>query len=138
MPSPGASRKQEGSGAAPGKPVAERLRVKRERTLAVVDAPVDVDGAIGAQDTRAEVPGADVVVVFVRSRAEFYAAMAQVLPQIGAEAIAWVAYPKLTSALTGDLSRDVVHRLAPAYGLTTVSQIAVDADWSAMRLKRSR
>jgi len=30
----------------------------------------------------------------------------------------------------------VIHKLAPEYGLDTVSQIAIDDDWSALRLKR--
>jgi hypothetical protein len=47
-----------------------------------------------------------------------------------------VAYPKLTSRLAADLSRDVIHAAAPGFGLDTVSQIAIDADWSALRLKR--
>jgi hypothetical protein len=47
-----------------------------------------------------------------------------------------MAYPKLTSRLAADLSRDVIHTAAPAHGLDTVSQIAIDADWSALRLKR--
>ena len=51
-------------------------------------------------------------------------------------AILWLAYPKLTSSLAADLSRDVIHKLAPGYGLDTVSQIAIDDDWSALRLKR--
>jgi hypothetical protein len=51
-------------------------------------------------------------------------------------AILWVAYPKLTSKLAADLSRDVIHKLAPKHGLDTVSQIAIDDDWSALRLKR--
>jgi hypothetical protein len=51
-------------------------------------------------------------------------------------AILWVAYPKLSSKLAGDLSRDVIHTLAPKHGLDTVSQIAIDEDWSALRLKR--
>jgi hypothetical protein len=30
----------------------------------------------------------------------------------------------------------VIHGLAPMHGLDTVSQIAIDDDWSALRLKR--
>ena len=40
------------------------------------------------------------------------------------------------SRLAADLSRDVIHALAPKHGLDTVSQIAIDEDWSALRLKR--
>jgi len=52
------------------------------------------------------------------------------------EVILWIAYPKLTSKLAADLNRDIIHNLAPSHGLDTVSQIAIDADWSALRFKR--
>jgi len=38
--------------------------------------------------------------------------------------------------LAGDLSRDGIRAWAPSLGLDTVSQIAIDEDWSALRLKR--
>ena len=50
----------------------------------------------------------------------------------------WIAYPKLTSKLASDLSRNLVHALAAESGLDTVSQVAIDDDWSAMRVKRIR
>jgi hypothetical protein len=59
-----------------------------------------------------------------------------VLAAASASAILWIAYPKLTSDLAQDLSRDIIHDLAPSFGLDTVSQIAIDDDWSALRLKR--
>jgi hypothetical protein len=47
-----------------------------------------------------------------------------------------LAYPKLTSPLAGDLNRNLLHDLVQEAGLDTVAQIAIDADWSALRLKR--
>ena len=38
--------------------------------------------------------------------------------------------------LAVDLDRDTIRLLAPAYGLDTVSQIAIDDDWSVLRFKR--
>jgi hypothetical protein len=39
-------------------------------------------------------------------------------------------------AIRADLSRDIIHALALKHGLDTMSQIAVDEGWSALRLKR--
>jgi hypothetical protein len=50
-------------------------------------------------------------------------------------AIFWLAYPKLTSSIAGDLSRNVIASLAPTYWRETVAQIALDSDWSALRFK---
>ena len=119
------------------KPVAERLQVKGARRLAVLDAPPAIDKAIGAAKARAPAKAADVVLLFVRSQAEAKKKLPATVSGLGAAAIFWLAYPKLTSPLAGDMSRDVIHALAPAYGLDTVSQIAIDDDWSALRLKRT-
>jgi hypothetical protein len=118
------------------KPVAERLQVKGERRLAVIGASPALDRLVGAKKARAEPAQADVVLLFVADRARFDAQLPPLLKKMRKEAILWVAYPKLTSELAADLSRDVIHGLAPKHGLDTVSQIAIDADWSALRLKR--
>ena len=118
------------------KPVAERLQVKGERRLAVIGAGPALDKVVGAKKARAEPAQADVVLLFVADRARFDAQLPPLLKKMPKAAILWVAYPKLTSKLAADLSRDVIHGLAPKHGLDTVSQIAIDADWSALRLKR--
>ena len=119
------------------KPVADRLQVKGERRLSVVDAPEGLDAAIGASDARARLADADVVLVFVRDRRAFETSLPAVLHEAAPAAILWLAYPKLTSPHAGDLNRDILRAAVLTRGLDTVSQIAIDADWSALRLKRS-
>ena len=118
------------------KPVAERLQVKGARRLAVIGASPALDRLVGAKTARAEPAAADVVLLFVADRARFDTQLPPLMKKIPRTAILWVAYPKLTSKLAADLSRDVIHGLAPKHGLDTVSQIAIDQDWSALRLKR--
>jgi len=118
------------------KPVAERLQVKGDRRLAVVGAPAEVDRKIGARKVRGEMAAADVVVLFVENRARLDSALPGALKKISKDSILWIAYPKLTSKLAGDLNRDVIHALAPKHGIDAVSQIAIDDDWSALRFKR--
>jgi hypothetical protein len=118
------------------KPVAERLQVKAGRSLAVIGAAARDDQAIGALDQRSDAGQADVVLIFVHGRTELDAHFAATLPTLKPSAIIWIAYPKLTSPMAGDLHRDVIHNLVPNHNLDVVSAIAVDADWSALRLKR--
>jgi hypothetical protein len=120
------------------KPVAERLQVKGDRTLAVIGASAPVDRKIGASKSRSDIGQADVVLLFAPDRAQLDKTLPATLKKLSSEAIFWLAYPKLTSKLAADLSRDVIHALAPKHGLDTVSQIAIDDDWSALRLKRVR
>lgn len=121
-----------------GKPVAERLQVKGERRLAVIGAPDDVDRKIGVENQRCGVSQADVVLLFAANRAHLDSTLPSVLKRVSKDAIIWIAYPKLASKLAGDLSRNLIHALATKSGLDTVSQIAIDDDWSAMRVKRIR
>jgi hypothetical protein len=117
------------------KSIAERLQVKNARTLAVIGADAKLDRAIGAKQARADLESADVILYFVGDFAAFGRETPRIFKTAKAGVILWVAYPKLTSKLAGDLNRDVIHRHAPQFGLDTVSQIAIDDTWSAMRLK---
>jgi hypothetical protein len=118
------------------KPVAERLQVKGARRLAVIGASTTLERTVGAAKARADLAEADVVLLFAPDRASLDARLPDVLKKMPESAILWVAYPKLSSKLAADLSRDIIHALAPKHGLDTVSQIAIDEDWSALRLKR--
>ncbi len=115
------------------KPIAERLQVRGGRRLAVIGAPPAVDRLVAAPRAKPGEP--DVVLVFAHDGAELNKQIPLLLAAPAA-AILWLAYPKLTSRLAGDLSRETVREKAAAQGLDTVSQIAIDDDWSAMRLKR--
>jgi hypothetical protein len=117
------------------KSVADRLQVKQGRRLAKVDAPAGVGSTIDAP--AAPVDDAEVVLLFVTDRAALDTHLPPLLARIRADAILWIAYPKLSSRFAGDLSRDIIHAAAPGFGLATVAQIAVDADWSALRFKRT-
>jgi Protein of unknown function (DUF3052) len=118
------------------KPVAERLQVKGERRLAVIGASAALEKTVGAAKARVDLAKADVVLLFAADRAGLEAKLPDALKTMHETAILWVGYPKLSSGLAADLSRDIIHALAPKYGLDTVSQIAIDDDWSALRLKR--
>lgn len=118
------------------KPVAERLQIKGDRRVAVIGASAVLEKKVGVHKARAELAKADVILFFVPDRAGLDAKLPGVLKKASPSAIFWLACPKLTSSLAKDLSRDIIHGLAPNYGLDTVSQIAIDEDWSALRLKR--
>lgn len=117
------------------KPIHEKLQVKGARKIAVLDAPFEA-GKIAMPEQTAALETADVVLLFTANHAQLTERLADVLTASRTDSILWLAYPKLTSKLRGNLNRDLIHDLIPEYGLDTVSQIAIDADWSALRLKR--
>ena len=112
------------------------MQVKGDRRVAVIGASAALEKTVGASKVRADLAKADVVLLFAPDRAGLDEKLSDVLRKMQDTAILRVAYPKLSSKLAADLSRDVIHALAPKYGLDTVSQIAIDEDWSALRLKQ--
>jgi len=104
----------------------------------VVGASAAVDHKIGIKERRSDMSEAYVILLFAGDCSRLVSTLPSILKEAPDDAIIWIAYPKLSSALAGDLSRDVVHALSAKFGLDTVSQIAIDNDWSAMRVKRVR
>ena len=95
------------------KPAAERFQVKGDRRLAVIGASAALEKAVGAGKARANVAKADAVLLFKLDRAALDESLPKLLKLMPPPAILWIAYPKLSSKLAGDLSRDIIAGLAP-------------------------
>jgi hypothetical protein len=50
-------------------------------------------------------------------------------------ALVWISYPKKSSRVDSDLSREVVWAAMEGTGWRPVSQIAIDEVWSALRFR---
>ena len=72
---------------------------------------------------------ADAVLCFVTTRA----ALEEQLPRLGIYGRVWIAYPKGQAAL----HRDIIRQVAQEAGWDGVAMFAIDAVWSALRLKRA-
>ena len=129
------------------KSVAERLLIKPGMRVLLISPGWDASGLIGPlpSGATAVAPGAagpgqvaNVVVLFVRNEAELRAHLADAAAAAGGDGLLWLAYPKLSSGIATDLSRDAITPLTDSLaGLTGITLIAVDATWSAMRLRTS-
>ncbi len=122
------------------KTVAQKLGLKSGMTLTVAMPPDGVADLIGALPSGAKLifdaskPSA-LMLMFARDQA----ALAKGLPgckrTLAPGGVLWVAYIKGTSALKTDVNRDRIREYVATIGLDTVAQIAIDDDWSALRLK---
>jgi hypothetical protein len=78
-------------------------------------------------------PGAGVIVFFTTSRAElerrFDGLKATLDPADGL----WIAWPKKTARLEGDLTFDAVQEIGLAHGLVDNKSCSIDARWQALR-----
>ena len=61
---------------------------------------------------------------------------AKKLPKRAApNALVWISYPKKTSKVKGDLSRDLIRQAMSGTGWRAVSIVAIDEVWSALRFR---
>jgi hypothetical protein len=75
------------------------------------------------------------VQVFVTRLAEI-GTFAKKLPKHAApNALVWISYPKKTSKVVGDLSRDLIRQAMNGKGWRAVSIVAIDEIWSALRFR---
>jgi len=77
---------------------------------------------------------ADVVVVFVTSRAELERRLAAAGKAIFPAGAIWVAWPKKASKVPTDVTEDVVRAVALPTGLVDTKVCAIDETWSGLRV----
>jgi hypothetical protein len=75
---------------------------------------------------------------FVTKQAELERVSKSLVAKADGDAVLWIAYPKGTSRrYTCDFNRDTGWGVLKAAGFDTVRQVAIDADWTALRFRRS-
>jgi hypothetical protein len=124
-------------------PLIRKLGIKAGHRLALLNAPADFPALLGplpegvavSADACPDEDGKlDVIVVFVRDKADLqrrFAGLARCLAPAGG---LWVCWPKKASRLATDLTEDVVRDIALAGGLVDNKVCAIDAIWSGLRL----
>jgi predicted CopG family antitoxin len=78
----------------------------------------------------------DFVLIFAFSQKQLKEIVKEVIPALHTHAKFWIAYPKASSKIASDLSRDASWDCITTHGYETVRLIAVDNLWSAIRFKK--
>lgn len=123
--------------------VFDKLNLKDEKEIVVLNAPASFEEAVGALDgvkvlrSASKVKEVQFAVVFAVTQAELDAATAAIAPKAGADAKLWFAYPKQSSKkYKCEFNRDTGWDKLGAAGFEPVRMVAVDEDWSALRFRR--
>jgi hypothetical protein len=119
------------------KPVAEKLLLKAGMRALVLNAPAGYLEQFpeGVQvEQQAGEAGYDFIQLFATRRDELLSLGPKLRQALNPNGLLWVSYPK-GKGLRTDLNRDVVRLAAAEVGLQTVSQVAIDDVWSALRNK---
>lgn len=78
----------------------------------------------------------DFALVFAVNQRQLVDILKDVIPSLKEDAKFWIAYPKLTSKIASDLSRDKNWDFVSDYGFEAVRMIALDNVWSAGYFKK--
>jgi hypothetical protein len=130
--------------AAPMPTVFEKLNLKSQSEILVLDAPESFEGEFaglaGVRVLRKLAAAKDVgfALAFVTRQADLDRLSEQLVRKAVGDALLWIAYPKGTSKrYTCDFNRDTGFATLRRLGFDSVRQIAIDEDWSALRFRRN-
>lgn len=124
-----------------GTPLPQKLGIKEDHELAVLDAPRGFFDTLGKLPSGAtlqtrlagKVPF-DVIVVFVTKIAELTRALKDSRPRMQPAAGLWIAWPKKSSGVPTEITEDVIRQIALPTGLVDNKVCAIDETWSGLRL----
>lgn len=125
--------------------VFDKLQLKHHARIVVLGAPPSFEPALAALDDDVEVARSlaeagevAFALAFCTRRADLDALSAALVARAPGDPVLWFAYPKGTSKrYTCDFNRDAGWDVLTAAGFRPVRQIAIDADWSALRFRRA-
>ena len=121
------------------KSVAEKARVKSGTTFAVLNPEPGIMESLRLPESVrfVEPPVAQIVCVFVRTRAELDAELPAAESALPKGASLWVFFRKGSKAAGRDVNRDDVWGVAERLDLRPLGLISVDASWSVFRFRRA-
>jgi hypothetical protein len=119
--------------------LAQKLAIKEGFLVLLVHAPEGYAERLGQLPAgvilNAPAGPYDLIQLFVATQSEVETGLPTLKPLLKPKGYIWVTWRKGGSASKGDITRDTIWPFAATIGLQPVSNIAVDDDWSALRLK---
>jgi len=123
-------------------PTAQKLKIKEGNTILAINAPSNYRESLGdlPADVKITDSGkpANQVHWFVKDRAQLEKELKKVLPIIKDETICWIFYPKGTSKIQSDLTRDKGWDELRKTNLQWISLISFDETWSTFGLRQKK
>jgi len=123
----------------PDRTVAQKARVKPDATIAVINRVPGIVESLGLPKGVAFVKPADaqLVFLFVRTRAELEAQMPRAVAALRPASAIWVFFRKGSRDAGLDMNRDSVWAVAEKLDMRPLGLVAVNDMWSAFRLRRA-
>ena len=125
-------------------PLFTKLNLKPHTPIVVLQGPASFEGELaalsGVEVLRALPPSGAVpfALAFVTRQAEVDSLARDLAARAEGDAILWFAYPKQSSRKYAcDFNRDTGWAVLGQAGFEPVRMVAIDADWSALRFRRT-
>ncbi len=129
-------------------PLFKKLNLKAQKTLLILSAPESFaeethalhisDDTLAIHSDANALPETEFLLGFGTKLSEVEAFAAIAAKQTKGDAIVWFAYPKGSSKnYTCEFNRDNGWAKLGEAGFEPVRQVAIDADWSALRFRRA-
>lgn len=121
------------------KTVAQKARVKPGATIAVINRVPGIVESLGLPKSVAFVEPADaqLVFLFVRTRAELDAKMPRAVGALSPGSALWVFFRKGSRDAGLDMNRDTVWAVAEKLDMRPLGLVGINETWSAFRLRRA-
>jgi len=122
------------------KTLLQKLAIKPNNHFVLLNAPDGYLASLGQMPEgvtvhRDLVPEADIIQFFTTQKPDLEECLPVLTRALKPKGILWITYPKGTSGLATDLSRDVIWQMGEPLHLRPVGMVAVDTIWSAFRFK---
>lgn len=127
----------------PSQTILEKLQLKDEKNLLIQGLPSTIEKqfiklSFAKNITPLlKIKKIDFALVFAISKNQLKVILRDVLPSLNENAKLWIAYPKLTSKIVSDLSRDCNWECVAQMDYEGVRMISLDHVWCAMRFKKT-
>ena len=123
--------------------LAKKMKLKAGTRAAVINAPAGYLKSIGPIPAGVELSEtlsgrSGWIQAFVRTRAELARIVPACVEALADDGLLWISFPKGTSGIQTDLTRDEGWDSLADAGLKWVMLVSVDATWSAFGLRRHR
>jgi hypothetical protein len=118
----------------------KKLGIKPSQKMLILNAPEGYIQTLGTLPAGNEVKAAaggafDFVQLFVRNKADIDNHAATAMQSLKPGGLLWFTYPKKSSSIKTDITRDIGWDALMAAGIRPVTQIAIDDTWSALRFR---
>jgi hypothetical protein len=124
-----------------GKPLAQKLGIRKDDVVAFLDAPDDYGSLLGKMPDEVIVARGlkvklDFIQFFARDRASLEREFPRLKARLKQDGMIWVSWPKASAGLETNLSDGIVREVGLKNGLVDVKVCAVDESWSALKFVR--